>query len=147
MPHVDRNIKYLLVTVLIIAGAAGVHNHMTEESRYTSFGMCDQSVACNGVTAGGMCIGIEEPRVDCVLPRDAADWRRAEAECGLDAQGICNANPSMTGMAWAEDPRAEWQGKRCTQWANEYEQVDLLSCDQTFTDITKWSKQEQSSDQ
>lgn len=140
---VDRNIGYLLLTFLIIAGAAGYHNATTHESDYVSFGVCEQSLTCTGVTAGDMCIGIEEPSVDCVLPREATEWQRAETECGLDAQGICNENPGMTGMAWAEDSRAEWDGKRCTTWADEYEQVDLLSCDETFTDITKWSEQQQ----
>jgi len=140
---IDRNILFLGVTLLIIAGAAGIHNATTQESKYTSFGLCDQEVVCNGVSVGDACLGIKRPTVSCVVPGNATDWQRAEAECALDAQGICNANPDMSGMAWTEDPSAAWQGKRCTQWADENDQVDLLSCDRTFTDITKGSDTEQ----
>ncbi len=135
---VDANLKYLALTLLILAVAAGYHNYTTDESDVMSFGMCDQSLTCDGIEAGGMCIGIERPEVTCMNPADAPDWRRAEAECGLDAQGICNENPDLTGYEWADDDRAEWDGRSCTAWEEETD-VDLLPCEETFNDITQWT--------
>lgn len=135
----DRNLQYLLLTVLIIAAVAAYYNLTLTEDDAMSFGMCDMTLECQGVQSGDYCIGIEHRSVQCVNPETAEEWRRAEAECGLDAQGICNENPELTGTDWADDPRAEWDGTSCREWAEQDENVDLLTCEDTFNDITQWS--------
>lgn len=140
----DSHIKWLLVTVgtILVVGAA--HNIVVSPpaslGEQTSFAMCDYSLNCEGVAAGNLCVGIESWSVQCVDPEKAAEWRRVEAECGLDAQALCNADPSLSGMEWTDHPNATYKGKRCTEWAQQYDRVTLLRCDATFNDITQWKK-------
>lgn len=138
-PDVDRNVQYLVLTLVIIVAVVGYHNYTTGQEDLMSFGMCDQSIQCQGFQSGGVCIGIEQPSITCMDPGEAPAWRRAEVECGLDAQGLCNADPTLTGTEWTQNPNATWDGQRCTAWAEQNAEFDLLTCEQTFNDISQWS--------
>ncbi|MDY6773858.1 MAG: hypothetical protein SVS85_01545 [Candidatus Nanohaloarchaea archaeon] len=136
--EMDRNVKWLILTVLILIPIAAAHNLTVGESG-RSFAMCDVSIRCQGAEMSNTCLGIEKRAVQCVDPSNASEYRRVEAECALDAQAICNANPSMEGLQWTQNPNATFRGKSCSQWAEQDERIDLLNCGQTFNDITQWS--------
>lgn len=135
------DLKYLAVTVLIIAVAAAGHNLTITEDQAREFAMCEVTIGCQGMEVGDYCIGVDEQHISCIDPRNASEYRRAEAECALDAQGICNANPSLTGMEWTEHPNATYDGRTCSQWGEDDERVDLLPCEDTSNDITQWTGQ------
>lgn len=139
LDDVDPNLTYLGLTVLIILAVGAWHNVSLDENDVMSLGMCDMEIECQGVETGGYCLGIEKEDVSCVDPMTAPEWRRAEAECALDAQGLCNANPELSGLEWTDNPNATWNGRTCTQWAEEDENIDLLPCEQTSNDITQWN--------
>lgn len=136
---IDPNIKYLVLTVLILLPVVAAHNTMVPEQE-RSFGMCDHSTVCQGVEAGDTCLGIQKRAVSCVDPMDAAEYRRVEAECGLDAQAICNANPDMTGTEWADSPNATYNGQDCSEWAEQDDRIELLTCEQTSDSIDQWTQ-------
>lgn len=138
LEDVDPNVKYLVLTVLILLPIGAAHN-LTVPEQGTSFAMCDISIGCQGYEAGNTCIGIESRAVSCVDPMDAPEYRRVEAECGLDAQALCNADPSLEGLQWTEHPNASYEGTSCSEWAAQDDRIDLLKCEQTFKDITQWS--------
>lgn len=135
---VDTNLKYLVLTLLILLPIGGAYNLSVDDSG-RSFAMCDITVRCEGTTTGDICLGIQDREVACVNPETAPEYRRVEAECGLDAQGLCNANPELSGLEWTQHPNASYSGKTCSQWAEEDDRIDLLKCEQTFNDITQWS--------
>ncbi|MDY6766494.1 MAG: hypothetical protein SVW77_03940 [Candidatus Nanohaloarchaea archaeon] len=135
---IDPHAKYLVLTVLLLLPVVAAHNLAVPEQE-RSFGMCDHSTACQGIEAGDTCLGIQKRQVSCVDPMNAAEHRRAEAECALDAQAICNANPAMTGTDWTDSPNATYNGQECSEWAASDDRIELLSCDQTFDDIRQWT--------
>lgn len=141
---VDPHVKWLVITLAILIPFGAAHNIMTDApdalGEEGSFAMCDYSLNCEGVEAGDMCLGIESWSVQCVDPQQAAAWRHAEAECGLDAQGLCNADSTLSGTEWAEHPNASYDGTRCTEWSQMEERVTLLTCEDTFNDITQWTE-------
>lgn len=137
VPDIDRNVKYLAVTVLLLVPVVAAHNMATEPTRYDSFGMCDTEIVCQGVDAG-VCLGIEKRQVACVDFADAEPYRRVEAECGLDAQGLCNADPSLSGTEWTDHPNASYNGTSCAAWAEQDDRIDLLRCEDTFRSIDQW---------
>ncbi|MFB6166857.1 MAG: hypothetical protein ABEJ62_01185 [Candidatus Nanohaloarchaea archaeon] len=137
---IDTNLKYLILTVLILLPVGAAHNIYVSERSSFQFGMCTTTYSCQGAELGDTCIGIEKRSVSCVDPMNASKWRRAEAECGLDAQALCNANPSMQGMDWLDHPNATWNGRSCEKWREREARVDLLSCSQTTMDITNWDR-------
>lgn len=142
MADVDVHLKYLLLTVAIIAVVGAWHNANVSPDDVRSIGMCDQELVCNGYEAGDICLGIEQRDISCVDFQNASDWRRAEAECALKAQSFCNANQNFSNMDWTDHPNASWGGKTCTQWAEQDDRIELLSCDETFNDITNWDEQQ-----
>lgn len=135
---VDANLKYLILTVLIILPVAGWHNMSLTEADEGSFGMCDISIDCQGAEVGDYCIGIESQQNQCVDPENAEQFRHVEAQCAVKAQGFCNDNPNMTGMDWTDHPNASFDGQNCAAWAEDDERIDLLSCEETFNDVTQW---------
>ncbi|MCJ7478581.1 MAG: hypothetical protein MUP63_00185 [Candidatus Nanohaloarchaeota archaeon QJJ-7] len=135
---IDTNLKYLILTVLILIPIAAAHN-LAVEGEERSFAMCDISIECQGFEAGNTCLGIEKRAVSCVDPSNASEYRRVEAECGLDAQAICNEDPSLEGLEWTDNPNASYDGTSCSDWAEQDERIDLLKCEQTSNDITQWS--------
>jgi hypothetical protein len=135
---IDPNVKYLVLTVLLLLPVAAAHN-LTVPEQGRSFAMCDVSIDCQGFEAGNTCIGIESRGVSCVDPVNASEYRRVEAECGLDAQAICNEDPSLEGLQWTQSDNASYEGTRCSEWADQDERIDLLKCEQTFNDISQWS--------
>ncbi|MDY6765886.1 MAG: hypothetical protein SVW77_00810 [Candidatus Nanohaloarchaea archaeon] len=135
---IDPNFKYLVLTVLLLLPLVAAHN-LTVPEQDRSFAMCDRSTACQGTEFGNTCLGIEQRRVQCVDPMNASMYRRVEAECGLDAQAICNANPELTGLEWTENPNASYNGRSCSRWAEQDERIDLLNCGQTFDSVQHWS--------
>lgn len=138
LDDVDANLKYLVLTLAIIVVAGAYHNYtMTEEDEF-SFGYCEVWTECAGYEAGDMCIGIEHRNTECMEPAAAEDWQRAEAECGNTAQGLCNANPDMEGLDWADHEDAEHDGQACTEWEEQHEDFTLLTCEDTFRDVTHW---------
>ncbi|MDY6769553.1 MAG: hypothetical protein SVU88_01130 [Candidatus Nanohaloarchaea archaeon] len=138
LPDVDPHVKYLALTVLLLLPVGAAHN-LTVPEQGRQFAMCDVSVSCQGPEIGDACLGIESRGVSCVDPSNASEYRRVEAECGLDAQAICNANPGMTGMQWTEHPNATYDGRSCSDWAAQDDRIDLLKCGQTFDSIQQWS--------
>lgn len=141
---VDRNVKYLALTFLLLLPVIGWHNASLGAEDEMSFAMNDITIECTGAEVAGFCLGIEKRNVDTVAPENAEEYRRVEAECGLDAQGLCNANPNMSGMEWTDHPNATYQGQTCSQWAEQDDRITLLSCDQTFNDITQWGGEQDS---
>lgn len=139
VPEIDRNVKYLVLTVLILLPIGAAHNLSVEDDGF-SFGMCDHAVRCDGVELGGYCIGVQVHDSTCVNPLNASDARHAEAECALDAQSICNANPELSGMEWTSQADG-YNGTSCTAWA-EQEDIQLLKCEDTFADVTRWNSSE-----
>ncbi|MFB6077000.1 MAG: hypothetical protein ABEK12_02630 [Candidatus Nanohaloarchaea archaeon] len=138
VPDIDRNVKYLVVTVLLLLPVAAAHNLAVRPTRYDSFAMCDTTIACQGVDAG-VCLGIESRSASCMDFRDAPQHRRVEAECGLDAQAICNANPGMSGTDWTDHPNATYNGTSCATWAEQDDRITLMRCEDTFDSINQWS--------
>ncbi len=136
---IDRNVKYLALTLGIVVLMAAGHNLTVEDTTY-SFAMCDTTTVCQGAEVSDYCIGIEMNQVSCVNPENASEYRRAEAECGLDAQAICNENPDMQGLDWTGHENATYQGRSCSDWADSDERIDLLKCEDTFDDITRWNQ-------
>lgn len=134
---VDRNLLYLGLVIALIAVPAAAHNLMTDDAT-RSFGLCDISVNCAGPEVADICLWVEKKDVSCIDPRNATTVQRAEAECALDAQGICNANPELSGTAWTDNPNATFQGTSCAEWGQQ-DEVELLACEDTFNDITQWS--------
>lgn len=133
---IDPNLKYLLLVVAALLTLSIVHGHYNmQEER---FGLCEVQHSCTGVEVGDVCVGVKDNSIDCVTPENATDWQRAEAECGLLAQGICNRNPEMTGLDWTNHPNASYNGQACTAWEQNHDQFRLLTCEQTFEDVTQW---------
>ncbi len=137
LPARDAHLPYLILTLALIVAAGTVHN-LSLADEDLSFAMCDVTVGCEGVQAGDYCLGVQARSVSCIDPRNASTVQWAEAECALDAQGLCNANPDMTGMAWTDHPNATYDGRTCSSWADEPE-VTLLACEDTFDDVTQWT--------
>lgn len=138
VPEIDRNVRYLVLTLLLLVPVAGAHNMMVQPSPQDSFGMCDTEIVCQGVDAG-VCLGIEKRQPSCVDFADAPEYRRVEAECALDAQGLCNADPSLSGLDWTDHPNASYNGTACSTWAEQDDRIDLLRCENTFNSINHWS--------
>lgn len=138
LPDVDRHVMYLGLTVLVLLPVVGAHNLTVTEPRYASLGMCDVSLECQGIDAG-VCLGIEKRALSCVDFQDAPDHRRVEAECALDAQGLCNADPSLSGTGWTSHPNATYNGTACSDWAAQDDRIDLMRCEDTFNSINHWS--------
>ncbi len=138
VPDIDPHVKYLALTVALLVPVAAAHNLAVTETRYDSFGMCDVSLECQGIDAG-VCLGIEKRALSCVDFADAPEYRRVEAECALDAQGLCNADPSLSGTEWTSHPNATYDGTSCTDWAAQDDRIDLMRCEDTTNSIEQWS--------
>lgn len=138
LEDVDPNFKYLALTLLILLPLGAAHNLTVSETSEMEFGMCTTQVSCQGAEVNDLCLGIETRDVSCITPQNATTAQRAEAECGLDAQALCNADPDLSGTEWAEHPNATFRGRSCSAWA-EQDGIDLLECEQTFNDISRWN--------
>ena len=54
---------------------------------------------------------------------------RAEVECTIQANPLCRRE-KIEGDQWAT--RAEYKNKTCSDWAREYEEIDIIDCNQAF---------------
>ncbi len=132
----DRDIKYLLITVGILVVIAGAHNYALSEEDAMDFGYCDTEIYCAGFNIGGSCLGVEQLYNQCIEPSKAEDYRRVEIECGVQAESMCNGD-KYSGTGWAKE--ATYKGKTCKRWNQEDSRIKLLSCDQTFPPIQEWN--------
>lgn len=124
----DRNIKYLLLTIAIVLALAFIHNSVTFKGSY-SLGYCNFSTYCKGINLGGTCLGIKDHNLKCTDPSNATEWMRAEAECAIQANPICREK-GVEGSEWAS--KAEYKNKTCEEWGEEYKEITLINCNQAF---------------
>jgi len=132
----DHDLKYFVVTVLILLVAVTVQNITISEDDVMDFGYCDSDLYCAGFRLGGNCIGSEQIETTCYEREGPEHYRRVEAECGVLAYNLCGENGS--GTSWADGPNATYRGKTCSEWAAEDGRIDLLSCDQTYSGVVDW---------
>lgn len=132
----DADIRYLGITVLLLAIIAAGHNVQVNGSDAMDFGYCNTDIVCAGVAAGGMCLGVEQYDTQCVEPEQAQTYRDIEARCGALAQNLC-AGGNHTGTGWASATNVS--GQSCAAWAQEDDRIDLLQCSQTTPGAQEWS--------
>lgn len=124
----DRNIKYLLLTLAIILVVSVVHNSLSFTGSY-SLGYCEFETNCNGLNLGGVCVGIKGHDLKCTDPKNATEPMRAEVECTIQANPLCRRN-DFEGTEWAT--QAEYKNRTCDSWGEEYEEITLIDCNQAF---------------
>ncbi|MDY6770976.1 MAG: hypothetical protein SV186_03400 [Candidatus Nanohaloarchaea archaeon] len=133
--ELDRDWKYLGLTVAVILLVAGLHNVTLSQEDALSFGYCDTELYCAGAEVSGVCLGVEQRSTQCQPISTADDYRRVEAECGALAYNYCSQG-NYSGTEWAS--QATYRNKTCRQWAKQDERITLLSCDQTTPPVSKW---------
>ncbi|MDY6789498.1 MAG: hypothetical protein SVV03_06080 [Candidatus Nanohaloarchaea archaeon] len=132
----DRDIKYLLITVGILVAVAAVHNYALDSGDEGRLGYCQSEIRCAGFNAGGMCLGVEQLKYSCTAPSNSEEYRRIEVECAVQAYNLCEEG--YTGKEWAKN--ATYRGKTCRQWKQEKPEMNVISCNQAFPSIEEWDE-------
>lgn len=131
----DVDIRYLGITLLLLAVIAAGHNYRTTTADAADFGYCSTELYCAGVEVSGACIGAEQLDTSCVDPKEAAQYRDVEARCGALAQNLCTGD-EYTGTEWASETNVS--GQSCAAWSQQDERIDLLQCSQTTPPAQQW---------
>lgn len=133
---VDKNFVYLGITILIILIIMIFQSLNVPYTDY-DFGYCNYKITCKGIRLGEICIGSKVKSAFCLNPANTTEeYRRIELNCGLIANSICK-DPEISGFEWIT--LSEYEGKSCEEWKTEYNEIKLLSCNQTFADVTQYS--------
>ena len=130
----EKNLFYLGLCVLLVAGMAAANNLMTS-GESVEVGYTEVYYECAGVDIG-VCLGVERPQHttynynEYEKPEPGTDnyYRRVESELMLQAYNICE-DDSLSGMEWTSE--ASYDSRTGEEWLEE-EEVDLLSCDKTY---------------
>ena len=135
----DRNFIYLGLVIILILLIMVVHSSYIPNTKY-SFGFCDYKIFCKGISVGNVCIGGKSRTVSCVNPEKINNtreyaYRMTELRCALQANSLCKNN-SITGFEWVQ--KSSYKNKTCAEWKQEYPEIKLLNCNQTFADVTQY---------
>ena len=130
----EKNLFYLGLCVLLVAGMAAANNLMTS-GESVEVGYTEVYYECAGVDVG-VCLGVERPQYETYNYDDYEEpepgtenyYRRVESELMLQAYNICE-DDSLTGMEWTSE--ATYDNRTGKEWLEE-DEVDLLSCDKTY---------------
>ncbi len=132
----DKNYLYLGLTIAIILLIMIIHTAKIENNSF-SFGFCNYSISCSGISLGNVCLGGKVKSVSCINPENyTEEYRMVEMNCALEANAICKS-PEVEDFEWINS--SEYNGKNCQEWKAIYPKITLISCNQTFADITQYS--------
>ena len=131
----EKNLKFLGLTLVIAIALIGVNNLMTPSS-YPNVGFTQIDSECAGLDLG-ICLGIERQTHEVSNYDDwesyepgTEDHRKlVESELMLRAYDACSPE-NVSGMDWTEE--VEYENNSVEEWRNEYEDLTLLSCKDTF---------------
>lgn len=135
----DEDYLYLLVTIGILVAFTTASNMSVDSNEQLEFGGCTTEVVCTGSSMSGYCLGLEQRKTTCTNSKNLTDQQRIEAKCGATSYNVCQ--DGYTGTDWASN--ATVNGKTCQEWADETD-IELLSCDQSFTHVENWDDIESS---
>lgn len=139
MDRMDEDYLYLLLTLGILVGFGAASNVSLNAADELEFGGCTTEVTCTGSQMGGMCLGLEQRQTTCTASENLTDHQRIEAKCGAASYNACQDGYEGTG--WASNTTVD--GQTCEQWAED-EDIELLSCEQSFTHAENWDEIESS---
>ena len=133
--NLQRDLKYLGITLAIAVAIVGVNNLMTP-GEYPDVGFTQMESECAGIDVG-VCLGIMHQEHE-VLHFD--DWaqieegteehrRMVESELMIRATDECR-NENVTGTDWTSE--VEYENKTGDEWSDEIDNVTLLPCSETF---------------
>jgi hypothetical protein len=130
----QRDIFFIVVSLLIVASAAGVTNLLTPEGS-VEVGLTEIHTECVGIDAG-VCLGLEQrshttynyDNYTEAEPGEPNYYRRVESELMAQAYNICESE-NVTEYEWASE--AEYENKTGSEW-RQMDEVQLLPCEETY---------------